>query len=724
MRFQKNFVKRQVKVWSDFYVDYALMVKLLQPIHTVFKEKEKSIYKKQQMLPSLDNEINTNQILTQMIRVDDQKIDVIKEQQKFYEQFILELKKADHFYNENLNGRLIPRLNMIKSQIEHAKEINEFKIYQDTFEMALKELYKELVMIDNFADMNLNAKDRLLVKYKKYTQFFDKELLINVEGNVKEFLTKMDISTSKVEIDKLIEDVNHIFNVCFMDKYKSKTKKVLRAYSDGNKFTQSQSFYLGFFIGLLLFQLAITVIIAYNYNIDMDNDVDFKSVFPMFRTFFIVCLYWWILGFNVWVWNKADISYKVIFQFDNHYSDVISIYKRAAIFTFILLFCVLLYLFDRIGIDTAIGFKIPVHVLPLICWGSFIFYMFCPVKKIFNYKGRTYLFKLFTESIGSFFMKPDFRHVWLIDQMTSLIGPMRDMEYTLCYYAYYDAPLFEKKSHCNNTRGIFLFIAFFPNTIRILQCVKTIYDSGKGYPQKYNVIKYCLNLAVATLSFFWPSYPILHTVWLCTSFFSTCYSFVWDIKFDFGFLQKGKNYPLRDRLCYSSKGYYYTVVILNFFLRYLWLVTLSPEVINSLFRPETLSIILYSLEIFRRGMWNCIRVETKHLEISKEFRVTNDVELPFIKQGNKFVPNESNLLEIMGMSREEKIRVEMDKILEEKGNKKIKYESRFIQEFEPLTKEKINDELNEYLRGYRTSTEENIHSGEEGYQRREFSRKI
>lgn len=123
-------------------------------------------------------------------------------------------------------------------------------------------------------------------------------------------------------------------------------------------------------------------------------------------------------------------------------------------------------------------------------------------------------------------------------------------------------------------------------------------------------------------------------------------------------------------------------------------------------------------------MWNCIRVETKHLEISKEFRVTNDVELPFIKQGNKFVPNESNLLEIMGMSREEKIRVEMDKILEEKGNKKIKYESRFIQEFEPLTKEKINDELNEYLRGYRTSTEENIHSGEEGYQRREFSRKI
>ena len=204
MRFQKNFVKRQVKVWSDFYVDYALMVKLLQPIHTVFKEKEKSIYKKQQMLPSLDNEINTNQILTQMIRVDDQKIDVIKEQQKFDEQFILELKKANHFYNENLNGRLIPRLNMIKSQIEHAKEINEFKIYQDTFEMALKELYKELVMIGNFAEMNLNAKDRLLVKYKKYTQFFDNELLINVEGNVKEFLSKMDISTSKVEIDKLI----------------------------------------------------------------------------------------------------------------------------------------------------------------------------------------------------------------------------------------------------------------------------------------------------------------------------------------------------------------------------------------------------------------------------------------------------------------------------------------------------------------------------------------
>lgn len=724
MKFQKTFFKRQVKVWSDFYFDYELMIKLLEPLHKIYKEKQKSMINKQQKMSNFNSTVETSQILTQMIRIDDTKIDILKEQQKFYEQIILELKKVDHFYNENVNGRIRPRLAMIKAQIEHARNISEFKIYQDNFEMAIKELYKEVNLISVFAEINLAAKDKLLHKYKKYSQYFDKELLINLENNLNEFLVKIDLNDSKNDMNKLIEEIENLFVVCFQEKYKTKTKKVLKAYSQANKFTQSQSFYLGLFIGLLLFQLLIIILIISNYNIDMDHDIDFKSVFPMFRTFFIVCLYWWILGLDVWVWNKAEISYKVIFQFSNHYSDVISIYKRAAIFTFILLTCVLLYLFDRIGIVTRVGYTLPVHILPLICWGSFILYMFCPIKTMFNYEGRMYLFNLFTESVGSFFLKPDFRHVWLIDQMTSLIGPLRDMEYTLCYYAYYDAPLSEKKTHCNNTRGIFLFIAFFPNILRILQCLKMIIDSGKTSPQKYNICKYCLNLLVASLSFFWPSYPILHSVWFITSLFSTCFSFVWDVKCDFGFLQKGKNYPLRDKLCYNSKVLYYIAVILNFFLRFLWLVTLSPEVINSLFRPETLSIILFSLEIFRRGMWNCLRVETKHLEISKEFRVTNDVELPFIKQNGKFVPNESNLLEIMGMTREEKIRVEMEKIFEEKNEKRIKYESKYIQDFEPITKEKINDELNEYLRGYRTSTQQNIHANEDGYQRREFSRKI
>ena len=58
-----------------------------------------------------------------------------------------------------------------------------------------------------------------------------------------------------------------------------------------------------------------------------------------------------------------------------------------------------------------------------------------------------------------FFMSP----------LCSFIAPMRDIEYTICYYSYYDARIWAKKEYCKTTRGVYFFIAFFPNFIKILQ---------------------------------------------------------------------------------------------------------------------------------------------------------------------------------------------------------------------------------------------------------------
>ena len=194
---------------------------------------------------------------------------------------------------------------------------------------------------------------------------------------------------------------------------------------------------------------------------------------------------------------------------------------------------------------------------------------------------------------------------------------------------------------------------------------------------------------------------------------------------DFGLLQKGKNYPLRDKLYYKKKYIYYIISVLDFFFRFLWLITLSPEVINAFIRPESLSIILSSVEIFRRGMWNLIRVEYKHFEISKEFKVTNDVELPFIKQGVKFINNENNLLNLIGMNREQKIQYELEKIMEEKERRgSIKYESRFIPDTETNNRNSVNDDLNEYLKAYEINTRQNMDLPIEGGYTKVLSRKI
>ena len=733
MKYQKEISKSFIKVWEDFYINYLTMFKILEPEYEKYKERKKKRIEKELKSMKFSHNVDSEPLLDDQQTATQDLINVKesnKIREKFKDQFLLELQKVDFFYNENINKVIRPKIKEIKEQIKHALKINEFRIYNEAFETAIKETYKEIYLTRKFVETNLEIKEKLMKIYKKYFEIDDffntksksysSQIIMEddkenedennndeLESTVNTFVNfKSGIGQSDETLKNLEDEISQLFIQNFTFKYRSKAEKVLKKYVEVNSFTESETFYLGFFIGLLLFQLGIICTIAWYYDIDMDKDPEFKSVFPMFRGFFIVCLYWWVHGLNVLVWGKADISYRVIFMInDSKYSTPIEIFKRAAIFTFILLLCLLVYMIKRIWAGAFFGIlnPIPINTLPLICWGSIILYTFCPFN-IWNYDGRAYLGTLCKESLGSFLLKTGFRHVFFINQMCSFIAPMRDMEYTICYYAYYDAPLWAKKEYCNKTREIYFFIAFLPNFLRILQNIKEIHDSGKLFPKIFSINNYILSITVALLSFLFPTYPFLHVFWLIFTFISSCCSFAWDIIIDFGFFEEGPNYPLRNKLYYKPKIIYYLIALYDFILRFFWLLTISPEILGTLFRPETLSIILNSFEITRRGCWNFLKVENKHIDISKEFRVTNDVELPFVKVNGKYVNNESNLLNIMKMNRQEKIQVEIEKILHEnRNNSKIKYMSRNLTDLKEVNKKKNND-LNEYLEVYKRDT--------------------
>ena len=733
MKYQQKISKSFIKVWEDFYINYMTMFNILEPEYKRYKENKKKRLEKEFLSKEFSKNIDNETLLAKEApeNVDTKSSSSVKE--RFQEQFMLELKKVDFFYNQNINRVIRPKIKEIKDQIRHANMVNEFKMNSDTFEIAIKETYKDVSLTRRFIETNLEIKDKLMKKYKKYfgieTYKFpsrkkyennsqiileedkeNEELEDDLENTINEYINfQSSIGQYADTLKSIDSELEQCFEENFSFKYRSKTDKILKKYLKVKTITESQSFYLGLFIGLLLFQFAIIFTIAWYYDIDMDRDPDFMSVFPMFRGFFVLCLYWWMHGLNIYVWIKADISYRVIFQIDSNYSTPIQIFKRAAIFTFILLSCLLIYMVKRIwkGVFFGIFEPIPINTLPLICWGSLIIYTFCPFD-IWNYDGRAFLGQLTKESFGSFLLKTGFRHVFFMGQMCTFISTMRDVEYTVCYYAYYDAPLWAKIEYCRKTRGVYFFIAFIPNFIRILQNIKEIYDSKKLFPKLFSIINYCLSITVALLSFLWPQHPSLHIFWLIFTFISSCCSFAWDIIIDFGFLEKGKNYPLRNKLYYKPIFIYYFIALYDFVLRFFWLLTISPEVLGSLFRPETLSIILNSFEITRRGCWNFLKVENKHIDISKEFKVSNDVELPFVKVNGKYVNNESNLLNIMKMNRQEKIQVEIEKVLQEnKQNSRIKYMSRNLSDLKEV-KGKVNNELNEYLEVYKKDTGVNI----------------
>ena len=89
-------------------------------------------------------------------------------------------------------------------------------------------------------------------------------------------------------------------------------------------------------------------------------------------------LYYWFLGLNAYVWNKYHINYKLAFNFDSHYSPVISIFKRAAFFTMIVGIMLLCYMIERTQIPVLydlISF-IPLELTPLISYIFAIAYIF------------------------------------------------------------------------------------------------------------------------------------------------------------------------------------------------------------------------------------------------------------------------------------------------------------------------------------------------------------
>lgn len=717
----KSVSKRIVKIWEEFYIDYKLVDKILSPAEKIYMKRQNAKYGTKEFDSYLESGVDKTPLLENQEEPSEKDNEEIKKMKtKFYNQMKLEFKKINKFVELNIKKVIDKKLLETKNQIKHAKKVGQFKINEDTFELALKEIYKDINLTLEFLSVNYYIKDILLRKYKKFIGEEGNETISdtmnqnssaklnpddpldikNIEEKINSYLNNSPIPGYKDKLERLSKEVETIFQECFFYKYHFETEKILEKYIKPVRMSESQSLILGLFLGLLIFQLLIICILAYYYDIDMDNDPDFKSVFPMFRGFWVVCLYWWLHGVNIKVWSSADISYRLIFGIDNNYSKPIEIFKRAAGFTFILLTCLLIYMIKRIYSGAFFGIfdPIPIHSLPLICWGSLLIYWFCPFN-IWNYEGRVFFGNFAKESFGSFLLKTGFKHAFFMGQVCTFIATFRDIEYTICYFAYYNAPLWAKKEYCSKTRGVYFFICFVPNFIRILQNSKEIYDSGKWTPKFYSICQYCFSLSVSFMSFLMPNYPFLRKFWLLGTLVSSCFSFGWDLIIDFGFLKEGPGYPLRDKLYYKPKIVYYLIIVYDFILRFFWLLTISPEVLGSLFRPETLSIVLSSLEITRRICWNFLKLENKHIDISKEYKVSNDVEMPFVKIGHKYVNNESNLLSIMELNRSELIQVEIEKVLQQSKVTRSRYQKSQISDLKD-GKEKINEELNEFLATY------------------------
>ena len=77
--------------------------------------------------------------------------------------------------------------------------------------------------------------------------------------------------------------------------------------------------------------------------------------------------------------------------------------------------------------------KVGTQYLVLFVWGLFGIYLINPFP-IFNWNSRLYAFKLVLKSLFSPFLGVIFPVIWMTDQAISLVTPLKDFAYTICYY--------------------------------------------------------------------------------------------------------------------------------------------------------------------------------------------------------------------------------------------------------------------------------------------------
>ena len=645
MKFGQYLLDNMVSEWRRFYINYQKLKRLLKTFKKNFRyitqktmKENKLSNKSLKIKDTRDSILEAKSRHDSILLQENQKIkkSLIEKKITFYRHLCIELCKVKFFFDNNISFYK-NKLQKIEKHLSVISKYEDLKYLKIKYEDAIKELYKEMGYMNKYIDLNLQAKRKILKKFNKYINSENnkdhKKPTQEQEEEKKKMLEYIDstiIADDVGKINDIESDIEKMFKKYFYDEYAFDAVKILKESTAEVSFTQSHAFYFGFFLGILLIIFILCILIGNHFHIDMDDDAKFKTIFPMFRGYLVMVLYYWFLGLNVYVWNTFHINYRLAFNFDSHYSPVISIFKRAAFFTMIVAIMLLCYMIERTKIPILYDLVsfIPLEFTPLISYIIALIYIFSPFQN-FNYLGRIYLGKLFLETMESITTTSELRHTWLGDQMTSLVGPFRDIEYTVCYYTHYFNTFEEKKRLCSARRPIVILIGIYPYFIRFLQVIKTMWEKKIIFPDILNAIKYILSMLVAISSYYSKTIEIFGKTWLLIAGFSSCWSYCWDMKMDYGLIQYGSaNFLLRNDLFYKKKGIYYTAMVLNFIGRFAWVLTISPDMVYRWIRPEFFLMVIYMIEMCRRGMWNFFRIELKHIDLCQHFQVSDKIKLP------------------------------------------------------------------------------------------------
>lgn len=611
-----------------------------------FKELQDISISLNNIEPLIEEEVEVeekqNQEDKQVININysfDDKFEVRKDIKLIEKEIIKEMYKVMYFCLENFehiseiieNSTL--QLKFIKQfNNSNENETTDFYNYskeKDQIDLVLKETFREINFMAQYMDANYNLEKIVLQYFQIYMQsVISIEETNQIMSNIDKFsirdVLKLNTCfnlkhTIKKEYVKYIHDKND----------SEKNVKILETYSSDIRINGINFFMFGMFFGFLVLITLVCYSISSFFELDIDDDREFSRIFPCFRGQLVIAVFMWGNSLNIYLFKKLRINYRQVLKFSSHYSTFVTVMTRSAIFTTVTMFGILYYLLLRTKIIKMFEFInwIPKTYSPLIGWFLILGYLLCPFPQLMNYKGRNWAYRLLIESINEF--KPEIPNIMFLGNLCSMSSVIRDFLYTICYYINFDR-LNEDNWGCQPNSTFINIVSLFPPQI-LMMCVvmkfsRDVYDT---YYQIINLLRFVFTYITITLSYFVKYNNNIRLYWIIASAWTNLFAFYWDLKINYGFLRSGsKNWFLRDKLAIKSVWKYYFFLFLDFLLRFLWILTISPDIVFMFIRPEFLLLVFYILEVGRRGIWNYMMVENIHISTCNTFRATQFIPLP------------------------------------------------------------------------------------------------
>ncbi|XP_035220946.1 LOW QUALITY PROTEIN: xenotropic and polytropic retrovirus receptor 1-like [Stegodyphus dumicola] len=511
-----------------------------------------------------------------------------------------------------LYRRLLNR--QVKRNVQYRK-IHELRL-------AFSEFYLSLILLQNYQNLNFTGFRKILKKHDK---------LLGTDAGAKWRQQWVEVAPFYVnkDIDKLIHDTENIVTRHLESGDRQKAMKRLRVPPLNDQQSPWVTFKVGLFSGAFVVLVCAVIISA----VFADASVNWRIAVRLYRGSLLIILFLFLIGINVYGWRTSGVNHVLIFELDprNHLSEQ-HLMEIAAISSVMWALSVLAFLFSD-------ALSIPAYANPLMLVAILLAFLFNPTRTL-RHHARFWLLRVLGRIIAAPFFHVGFADFWLADQLNSLVPVLVDFQYFVCFYATdLDWHVNTDSNKCVDDIGLISrpIVACLPAWFRFAQCLRRYRDTHEAFPHLVNAGKYSttfFNVAFSSLyvyskdsyGYTWQN-PFFY-LWIVFGFISSIYTYIWDIKMDWGLFDAntGENPFLREEIVYSSPNFYYFAIVEDLILRFGWTLSVSLTEMG-LIHADIMSSVLAPLEVIRRFVWNFFRLENEHLNNCGKFRAVRDISV-------------------------------------------------------------------------------------------------